>query len=95
MSHIRSSIDLEDGLYQSVEGVPSPIPAAASAAVPGWLRSGRAVAARLALWRSYRRARRDLALLDARSLRDLGVAPEQIIYELSRPFWRPLRDWRS
>jgi uncharacterized protein YjiS (DUF1127 family) len=59
------------------------------------LRPVHAAAARLALWRSYRRARRDLARLDARSLRDLGVAPGQIVYELSRPFWRPLRDWRG
>jgi uncharacterized protein YjiS (DUF1127 family) len=48
----------------------------------------------LALWRDRAEARRDLAAMDARSLRDAGISPAAAAYESGKPFWRqfgPLR----
>jgi len=28
-------------------------------------------------------------------LRDVGISPELVSFELSQPFWRPLRNWRD
>ena len=39
-------------------------------------------------WRDRSRERRELTLLDARSLRDLGLNPSNIQFEASKPFWR-------
>ena len=39
-------------------------------------------------WRERSRDRRELTLLDARSLRDLGLNPSNIEFEASKPFWR-------
>lgn len=39
-------------------------------------------------WRQRRRERRELSLLDARSLRDLGLNPSNIQFEANKPFWR-------
>ena len=47
------------------------------------------------LWRRRAVERRELARLDARTLRDIGIARSQIEYDLNRPFWRPLPDWRD
>jgi uncharacterized protein YjiS (DUF1127 family) len=93
MSHIRPDLEIDSSLYQSTLDTKAPTPEATSPGV-AWRRFCHAVVAQLAQWQAHRRARRDLARLDARSLRDLGVAPEDIVYELSQPFWRPLRDWR-
>ena len=39
-------------------------------------------------WRERARERRELTLLDARSLRDLGLNPTNVQFEASKPFWR-------
>jgi uncharacterized protein YjiS (DUF1127 family) len=52
-------------------------------------------AATVQLWRHRRASRRELAQLDARSLRDIGIAPEVIEFEMQQPLWRPLRNWRD
>lgn len=39
-------------------------------------------------WRARSRERQELALLDARSLRDLGLTPNSIQFEANKPFWR-------
>ena len=39
-------------------------------------------------WRKRARARRELATLDARTLRDLGLTASQIEFEINKPFWR-------
>ena len=39
-------------------------------------------------WRRRARERHELAQLDARSLRDLGLSPGQINFEANKPFWR-------
>ena len=47
-----------------------------------------------AVWRERNRARRCLARMDARSLRELGISPAAAAYESGKPFWRkigPLR----
>jgi len=43
-----------------------------------------------ALWRGRIEARRCLARLDARSLRDCGISPAAAAFESGRPFWRKM-----
>ena len=48
----------------------------------------------LALWRQRTAMRRNLAQMDARSLRDAGISPAAAAYESGKPFWQemgPLR----
>ena len=68
------------------------------AAVPDTLKRRRVLRAMATTWRLWRErsvARRELATLDAHILRDIGIARELVDYELSQPWWRPLRDWRE
>ena len=44
----------------------------------------------LRLWRERNAARRHLAALDARSLRDAGISPAAAAYESGKSFWQPL-----
>jgi uncharacterized protein YjiS (DUF1127 family) len=44
--------------------------------------------ARLRLWRSRYRARRELVKLSPRDLRDIGLTPAQAGFEADKPFWR-------
>lgn len=48
------------------------------------------MAAMLALWCGRIEARRYLADLDARSLRDAGISPAAAAYECGKPFWRKM-----
>jgi uncharacterized protein YjiS (DUF1127 family) len=46
------------------------------------------------LWRERTAARRNLAAMDARSLRDAGISPAAAAYESGKSFWQafgPLR----
>ncbi|MGE5270757.1 MAG: DUF1127 domain-containing protein [Thiohalocapsa sp.] len=53
------------------------------------LRNGaRAVAAILRLWRRRRRDRRELARLDAGTLKDIGVTVGDAEMLINKPFWR-------
>ena len=48
----------------------------------------------LKLWRDRTAARRNLAAMDARSLRDVGISPAAAAYESGKTFWQafgPLR----
>jgi uncharacterized protein YjiS (DUF1127 family) len=51
---------------------------------------GRRLAAVLKLWRERNAARRYLAAMDARSLRDAGISPAAAAYESGKSFWQPL-----
>jgi uncharacterized protein YjiS (DUF1127 family) len=53
------------------------------------------IVATLREWRRRRVGRRELASLDARTLRDIGIDPGVVDYEASRWFWRSPRDWRD
>ena len=53
------------------------------------------IVATLREWRRRRVARRELANFDERILRDIGVDPSIVDYEMRQSFWRPLRDWRD
>jgi uncharacterized protein YjiS (DUF1127 family) len=57
--------------------------------------SGIGVRALLRTWLERIRARRSLARIDARSLREAGISPGLAEYEANQPFWRPLRDLRE
>jgi uncharacterized protein YjiS (DUF1127 family) len=39
-------------------------------------------------WYRRARTRRDIALLDERTICDLGLTPGQLRFEASKPFWR-------
>ena len=41
-----------------------------------------------ASWRRRARERRELASLDTRTLRDLGLSPGEVQFEANKPFWR-------
>jgi uncharacterized protein YjiS (DUF1127 family) len=45
---------------------------------------------RFGLWRERIVARRHLAAMDARSLRDAGICPAAAAFECGKPFWQPL-----
>ncbi|MGE0424007.1 MAG: DUF1127 domain-containing protein [Reyranellaceae bacterium] len=87
MSHMRSDLHTAIPTFQSLvqrEIQPAPRPGLAARIV-----------ATLRLWHARRVARRELARIDARNLRDVGIAPELVDYEIAQPFWRDLRDWRA
>lgn len=42
----------------------------------------------LATWRERAKQRRELATLDLRTMRDLGISPTDVQFEASKPFWR-------
>ncbi|MDP1839390.1 MAG: DUF1127 domain-containing protein [Reyranella sp.] len=42
----------------------------------------------LATWRRRAKERRELANLDHRAIRDLGLSPSEIQFEANKPFWR-------
>jgi len=46
-------------------------------------------AATVRQWARRRRERADLAKLDDRMLRDIGVTPGDAWREINKPFWRP------
>ena len=53
------------------------------------------IVATLREWRRRRVGRHELASLDARTLRDIGIDPSVVDYEMYQWFWRPPRDWRD
>ena len=42
----------------------------------------------LSTWRRRTKERRELANLDARTARDMGISPTEIQFEVNKPFWR-------
>ena len=44
----------------------------------------------LADWRRRARERRELASLDSRTIRDLGLSASEVQFEVNKPFWRKL-----
>ena len=53
------------------------------------------IVATLREWRRRRVERGDLAGLDERTLRDIGLDPGTVYYEASQSFWRTPRNWRD
>lgn len=47
-----------------------------------------AVGQLFAIWRRRTQERRELANLDHRTIRDLGLSPSEIQFEANKPFWR-------
>ncbi|MBA2398314.1 MAG: DUF1127 domain-containing protein [Bradyrhizobium sp.] len=60
----------------------------------GWSPILDLIVATLREWHRRRKARRELASLDERMLRDIGLDPGTVGYEASQSFWRPARDWQ-
>ena len=48
------------------------------------------LAVTIAVWRERTMARRYLAAMDARSLRDAGISPAAAAFESGKPFWQKL-----
>ena len=48
----------------------------------------------LKIWRERITARRNLAAMDARSLRDAGISPAAAAYESGKSFWEPFGSLR-
>ena len=48
----------------------------------------------LKVWRQRSLARRHLAAMDARSLRDAGISPAAAAYESGKSFWQPFGSLR-
>jgi uncharacterized protein YjiS (DUF1127 family) len=42
----------------------------------------------MATWRERARQRKELAGLDSRTLRDLGLSASDVNFEVNKPFWR-------
>ena len=61
----------------------------------GWSLVLDLMVATLREWRRRRVARCELASLDERTLRDIGLDRGVVDYEASRWFWRSPRDWRD
>jgi uncharacterized protein YjiS (DUF1127 family) len=53
------------------------------------------IVATLREWRRRSADRSQLAGLDQRTLRDIGLDPGVVDYEIYQSFWRPPRDWRD
>jgi len=53
------------------------------------------IVATLGEWRRRSVNRSELARLDERTLRDIGIDPGVVGYEMCQPFWRSPRDWRD
>jgi uncharacterized protein YjiS (DUF1127 family) len=53
------------------------------------------IVATLREWRRRSVDRSQLARLDERTLRDIGLDPGVVDYEMYQSFWRPPRDWRD
>jgi uncharacterized protein YjiS (DUF1127 family) len=53
------------------------------------------IIATLREWRRRRVGRYELASLDERTLRDIGLDPGVVDYEVRQSFWRSPRDWRD
>ena len=53
------------------------------------------IVATLREWRRRSVNRSELARLDARTLRDIGIDPGAVNYEMYQWFWRSPRDWRD
>jgi len=47
-----------------------------------------AIMARIRLWRTRSRTRRQLTVMNARELQDIGTCRSDIANEIAKPFWR-------
>jgi len=76
----RNRLALEQDLFAtSAEPVNAPVPS-----------FRQRLAVTVAVWRERTVARRCLAEMDARSLREAGISPAAAAFEAGRPFWRKL-----
>ena len=73
----RDRLTIEQDLFAT--------PATAAASQPSLRRR---LALAVAVWRERTTARRCLARMDARSLRDAGISPAAAAYESGKPFWQ-------
>jgi uncharacterized protein YjiS (DUF1127 family) len=64
-------------------------------AIERTLETATGLRALMRIWLERIRARRALASIDERSLRELGISPGLAEYEAGKPFWQPLRDLRD
>jgi uncharacterized protein YjiS (DUF1127 family) len=53
-----------------------------------WRQAGSLLIGTMREWRRWRESRRELARLDDRTLRDLGISRADVFQELDTSFWR-------
>jgi uncharacterized protein YjiS (DUF1127 family) len=88
---VQRSTPRTSARHEPAAAIPSPVvtPRASWSLILGW------IVATLREWRRRRVERGDLASLDERTLRDIGLDPGAVHYEASQSFWRTPRDWRN
>ena len=80
----RNRLTVEQDLFVT----PAASPAASGLAAPPSFRERLALT--VAVWLEPPAARRCLARMDARSLRDAGISPAAAAYESGKPFWQSM-----
>jgi uncharacterized protein YjiS (DUF1127 family) len=82
----RTNAELSPAMSSCPDRIPQETPWQASSRRLGGLLSG--VRAALREWRRRRNGRLELARLDERTLRDIGLTRVDAEYEINRSFWR-------
>ena len=75
----RDRLTIEQDLFVTPAAVAAPRPSLRQRLVTA-----------IAVWRERTTARRCLAQMDARSLRDAGISPAAAAYESGKPFWQKM-----
>jgi uncharacterized protein YjiS (DUF1127 family) len=79
----RNRLTIEQDLFVTPAAVVAPQPSLRQRLVTA-----------IAVWRERTTARRCLAQMDARSLREAGISPAAAAYESGKPFWRKMGELR-
>jgi uncharacterized protein YjiS (DUF1127 family) len=79
----RDRLTIEQDLFVTPAAVAAPQPSLRQRLVTA-----------IAVWRERTTARRYLAQMDARSLREAGISPAAAAYESGKPFWQKLGELR-
>lgn len=91
----ESAADLSAAALRWQAGFPGPARVFDGLDQPWWTLLVPAARALFATWRARSRARRELAGIDAATLRDAGISPGAASFEAAQPFWQPMTALRD
>lgn len=91
----ESAADLTAAALRWQAGFPGPGRVFDGLDRPWWTLLVPAARALLTTWQARSRARRDLAGIDAATLRDAGISPGTASFEAAQPFWQPMTALRD